>query len=343
MKKLSLIFIAITGAVLGADVEAPSLVNSYHPVVKDGTNVWIAVDVLYWKPWERALVATNKKSNVFTTDDFTKAPVVHPNFNWSLGYRVSTGYLFDPNFWDVEASWTHFTSHVSQQRSSHGSAFIGMFPIWSLSDDVITGDYVFESNLKWKVSVNMIDLQFGRYNRALNWLDLKPFFGLRSAWIKQHGDVVYEGGMFLIGILRPGVSLNGTDFIKMKNNYWGMGPRVGIAPRFIIAKGFSLNADAAISGLYGFFNIQQKETYLDVTRFFHQEHLNRFCWIGDLDAGVQWKRLFHHERYALTLKTDWEYHIFFHQFVLKRDDFGLVSKNRDLSMQGVTFSARFDF
>lgn len=340
MKKLLPLLIASSSLF---SEEAPSLRNSYHPAVKGGANVWIEADVLYWKPWERVLVATNKKSDVFTTDNFTKNSAIHPNFDWSLGYRVSGGHNFASNLWDVVGSWTHFSSHVSQHRSTHDSAFLGMFPIWSLSEDVIPGDYVFESDLKWKLSISLLDLQFGRDLQVLKWLDLEPFFGLRSAWIRQSGIVLYEGGMFLIGILEPGISLNGTDQIKMRNNYWGMGPRTGIAPRIILGKGFSLEGNAAFSGLYGVFNVRQKETYLDTTRFYRHKHLNRFRWICDFSAGVQWKVPSHHQRYALTLKTDWEYHIFFDQFELKRDRFGLVSKNRDLYTQGVTFSGRFDF
>lgn len=60
--------------------DSPSLINCYNPAVKDGANVWIEIDILYWTPWERALVATNKKSDVLTTDDFTKARVIHPHF-----------------------------------------------------------------------------------------------------------------------------------------------------------------------------------------------------------------------------------------------------------------------
>jgi Legionella pneumophila major outer membrane protein precursor len=189
----------------------------------------------------------------------------------------------------------------------------------------------------------MLDLQFGRYLKVFHRLELKPFFGLRSAWIQQHGHVAYEGGMFLMGILQPGISLNGTDYIEMKNNYWGMGPRVGIIPRLILGKGFGLNAETAISGLYGFFTIRQEESYLQTTRFSYHQHLNRFRWVGDLSAGIQWKAFFDQERYALTFKADWEYHIFFHQFQLRKDDFDLVPNNRDLSMQGVTISACFDF
>ncbi len=321
----------------------PTLINSYNPAVKNGADVWVGVDLLIWKPWEKALVATNKKSNVFTTDDFTKKHVIHPHFEWSVGYRLSTGYLFSSHLWDMEASWTHFSSHLSQHKSTDGSAVLGMFPIWSLSDDVIAGDYVFESTLKWKITLNMLDLTFGRYFNVRKHLEIKPFLGARSLWLKQHGQVIYEGGIFLINILQPGLSENGMDFIKMKNNYWGMGPRVGIAPRWIFGKGVSLNASAAISGLYGFFKTRQKETYLDTTRFSRHKTINRFCWVADLLAGLQWKWPLSDEKYALTFKADWEYHLFFHQFVLKKDRFGLVPKNRDFSTQGVTLSARFDF
>ena len=339
MIKFSLAFVAATGALVASD----SLVNSYHPSVKEGVNVWIDLSLLYWKPWERALVATNKESDVFTTVDFTKASVVHPHFEWDWGYRISSGYLFPSHLWDVEGSWTHFASRVSQHRSSHGSPFIGMFPIWSLADDVIPGDYVFESNLKWKITLNILDLQFGRYLKTREWFDLKPYFGVRSAWIKQHGEITYEGGMFLIGIVEPGVSMNGTDFINMKNNYWGIGPRVGATPRFILGRGFSLRADAAISGLYGYFNIRQKETYLDTTRFSYHKEPSRFRWIADAAAGIEWKKLFDRERYALSLQADWEYHLFFRQFELKKDDFDLVPDGRNLSAQGITFSTRLDF
>jgi len=341
MKKISFAFIAWVGALFA---DGPGyLRNSYNPAVCNGANVWVDVDVLYWKPWEKALVATNRQSSVFFTDDFTQMPVVHPHFQWDLGYRVSAGYLFSSHCWSVEGSWTHYTSWISQHLSTNGNPFEGMFPIWSLASDVIPGDYVFESDLKWKISINMLDLQLNRFFALFQCLEINPFLGLRSAWIKQHGDVSYDGGMFLIGILTPGVSLNGTDFIQMKNNYWGMGPRVGIAPRVMIGKRFGLNAEAAITGLYGFFKIYQNETYLDTTRFFVKGHRNRFRWIADFAAGTQWKTLFDCERYALTFKVDWEYHIFWHQFELTTDDFDLISHNRDLSTQGVTFSARFDF
>jgi hypothetical protein len=320
-----------------------SYIDSYNPVVRDGYNIWLEAELLFWQPWEKALVATNQKADVFTTDNFTQASLVHPHFDWSVGYRLHSGYLFAANHWDVEGIWTHFSSHISQKRSAGDDPFIGMFPIWSFADDILAGDYVFTSDLKWKLTINILDLQFGRYFNPSSWFNIKPFLGLRSLWLQQHGNVVYQGGIFLIGILQPGVSLNGTDYIKLKNNYWGLGPRVGLAPRFILGKGFSLNMEGAVSGFAGFFTVSQKETYLDTTRFSRDTTLNRLRWMVDCAAGITWKTLLAQERYSLIFGVDWEYQVFFHQFELKKDHFGLIPNNRNLSVQGVTGSIRFDF
>ncbi|HSX14003.1 MAG TPA: Lpg1974 family pore-forming outer membrane protein [Chlamydiales bacterium] len=309
------------------------------PFLLSAENAWIEVSALYWKPWEKALVATNKASDIFTTDDFTENPVIHPDFEWSWGYRLDGGYRFSC-FWDISASWTHYTSHVHQNRTVDQYAFLGMFPIWSLSDDIIAGDTIFQSHLQWKFLINLLDVQFD-YTWPYRCLDITPYFGVRSAWIKQYGNVRYQGGIFLIGIIEPGISLEGSDDIQMKNNYWGLGPRIGLSPKWQLGRGFSLNGDAAISSLYGFFHVLQKETYLDATRFSNDKHIHRFCWISDFSAGLEWKTYF--KCSALTLKADWEYHIFFHQFVLQRDRFHLIPEDKDLSTQGVTFSARLDF
>ena len=156
-------------------------------------------------------------------------------------------------------------------------------------------------------------------------------------------DVDYQGGIFYVAILQPGISLNGTDEIKMKNNFWGLGPRIGFDPKFNLGGGWSIYGDAAISGLYGIFSIKQEEIFLSTTRYDNHEHLDRFRWIGDFAAGIGWEKPLSDDCYAISLKLGWEYHIFWHQMELKTDSFDLVPDNRNLNVQGVTLSARFDF
>jgi len=172
---------------------------------------------------------------------------------------------------------------------------------------------------------------------------LKPYVGIRTGWIQQHTDIDYAGGIFFTTILLGGLSLDATDFIKMKNHFWGMGPRIGIAPHIILGKGFSFYGNADISNLLGYFNVKQKENFLYVDRFVYHKDPFRACWIGNLVAGIEWKTFFCDERYALTFNAGWDYYIFFHQMELKTDNFDLVPHNRNLSIQGVVFSGRFDF
>lgn len=315
----------------------------FHPAVTEGFNIWVGFDVVYWQPLEKAVVATNKVSNVFFTDNFTLASAVHPNFQWSAGYRLSGGYIFSKNLlWDLEGDFLHYSSHALYHQAT-GSSFAGMFPVWSLSSDVLAGDYVFESIFRWNWNLNMADLQTGRCFSFSDRLELEPFFGLRSLWLHQDGHVVYKGGIFLIGITAPEVSINGTDYIKLQNNYWGVGPRIGAKGLLRLKKGVGISALAAIAAPYGYFHVRQKECYLDTIRFFYRNQKNRFGCVGDFSGGLFWKTPFLPKNYALTFKTEWEYHLFFDQFQLKRDAFGVIPSNKNFSTQGVTFSGRLDF
>lgn len=310
-------------------------------------NLSINADLLYWKAWEKNLVLTNKTSPIFFTDNYTKAKVIHPTFDWDFGARVGMS-TYLPCCWDVHLDWTYFHTRITQNRHTDSNDLTnvnnqqGMFPIWALSEDIIAGDYVSQAHLNWKLTLNLIDLEFGHPYRCHDCFEIRPYIGLRAAWVRQNASVNYQGGIFFLSILEGGVSLNGTDHITLKNNYWGLGPRAGFQPKIYLGKGFSFYGDAAIAGLCGTFHVKQRETYLGVNRFSHHNNQVRFRWVSDLAAGIGWDATFCGE-YTLGLKLGWEYHVFFDQLELKRDHFHILSHNRNLDVQGLTFSTRFDY
>lgn len=310
-------------------------------------NVLIHADLLYWKAREKSLVLTNEKSPLFFTDNFTKTKVIHPHFDWNWGYRLGLGYLFPCSSWEVTLDWTHYQTSISQHRCTNSNDLTnlknqqGMFPIWALSSDIIAGDYVTDATLNGKLKLNLLDLDFDRSIGCGDYFELIPYVGVRSGWIKQKATIHYSGGIFFTEILHGGVSLNGTDHVHLKNNFWGMGPRIGIRAELSQCEGFGLYLDGAISGLIGTFSVKQKETYLDANRYCRDKNLIRFRWIGDAAAGMLWKTFLC--EYVLTFRLGWEYHIFFHQVELKRDSFDLVPRNRNLDVQGATLSGQFNF
>lgn len=306
--------------------------ESFNPSVQNGYDIWISADALYWLPREKSIAFLNQKQDVFTTDDFTKAGKIFPNFEWDFGYRLGIGHLFSDQKWDLSLNWTHYHAFSHQQRGDPTDSFIGMFPIWSIGEDIIAGDHVSFGKMHWKLHLDLIDLKFAR-DFTLGRFGLKPFISLTAGWINQDFDIQYTGGIFVSGI----------DYIDMKNNYWGMGPTVGIDPRFYLGAGWSIYGSASICMLIGSFNEHQDETYLFSQRTHHQAHPFHLGWISDLGVGLSWKYLIYDNRYALTFKAGWEYLVLFNQNDLKQGQFHLVSHNRDLQLQGGTMSFRFDF
>lgn len=312
-------------------------------------NLSAHVDLLIWTAHEKSFVLTNETSPVFFTDNFTKADVIHPSFDWKCGYRIGLGYTPPCRPWDITFDWTHFYTTISQKRSTNSNDLTnvnnqqGMFPIWAISPDIISGDYVSEADMKGKIYLNLLDLDFHRCLTCIKCIDIKPYIGLRTAWIEQGAHIHYRGGIFLTNIIEGGVSYDGTDSIYLKNNFWGIGPRIGFDADFFRYKKFSLYGNAAIAGLVGVFTVGQKEIYLDDVRYSRHKHPVRFRWVGDLAAGISWVSPLCRNQYYLTLKAGWEYHIFFDQLELKGDSFHLVSRNRNLDFQGVTLSCLIDF
>jgi len=330
----------------GTPVDPPqsTILDSFYPELRNGSRVWICADLLYFMPDEKSMAMTNKKTDLFTTADVTKKPVVKAPFENDLGYRLGFGYIFSERKWDVAVNWTHFDTRVHQKRSTQHDIGLGMFPIWSLADDILPYDWVGEAKMHGKLNLNLLDLDFGYALTFGKIFFLRPFAGIRTAWIDQDIDIAYSGGIFANGLDLPSLnSASGSDRINMKNNFWGMGPQLGIEPQVNIGKGWRLYGNACGTLEYGVFDVHQRETYLQTTRYNRHRHSGRFRWILDAGAGILWKTFCARERFALTFKLGWEYYLFFHQVEFKGDAFSLISDDRNLVLNGAGFSARFDF
>lgn len=326
--------------------ESPKLdvLDTFYPELKNGDRVWIAADLLYFIPSEKSIAMTNKKTDLFTTADVTKKPVVHPHLEGNFGSRLGFGYIFSERKWDMTVNWTHFNTHAHQKRTTHHDIQFGIFPIWSLADDILRYDWVADAKMHWELNLNLLDLDFGYAFCFGETFFLRPFAGLRSAWIDQDLDVRYSGGIFVNGLNLPALDSScGPDKIDMKNNFWGIGPQLGIEPQVNLGKGFRLYGNACGTLEFGVFDIHQRETYLQTTRYNKHHHPWRFRWILDAGAGILWKTFCARDRFALTFKLGWEYHLFFDQNELKGDAFDLISNGRNLVLNGASFSARFDF
>lgn len=309
---------------------------------------WYELSALYFQPWEKSVVATNKYSSVLNTYDFTSQKVCPPHFDWDWGFRVASGYFFLPPQWSFDLQWTHFSARTSQTKNTITNDAIdpnnlqGSFPIWALQSSTLSSDYISNSYLHWKLSLNLLDLNFDRMFHVRRFC-FKPFVGLRSAWIKQSFTIEYAGGIFSQTFISPGNSINGQMDISMKNNYWGLGPRIGLTPSVLLGKGISIYGEGAISALMGTFRREQEGEYMGSSQFSISSRPFGLRWVLDAAGGLMYCTSLFANRYDLSVQIGYEFHDFYQQMGLERDQFHVASDNSNLSMQGVVANVRFDF
>lgn len=292
-------------------------------------------EILFWTAYEDGLQFTNKPSDVLTTSDFTTTRTVDPSFNWEYGTRLKFGYTVPCTPWTFYLSWTYMPSKATGNKSVNSDSpdFEGFFPIWSMSPDTLPGDYVSSASSRWHLHTNIIDLD-SQYSLCFcDRLTVSPLFGLRCAILHQKLHVKYTGGSFF----------NGFDDNSMRNRFTGGGPRFGITGNYYLCRGFSIVGLAAITPMYGHYDISHCESYLNETRFEEHHTENRLAMSYDYQIGMQWKGKALESLPNMVLSFAWEGHLFTNQNRLFRGNYGFFRTNRDLLLQGVTLSASFCF
>ena len=268
---------------------------------------------------------------------------ISPDFDW--GFRIGLGYNFCYDEWDAKASWTYY-------KTDESASIIGpALNLWGHTD-VANSSVSSRINASWDFDYNTFDLELGRAFGAGRCFCLRPYFGIRAAWIDQNLKVFND---VLLDQPTPDEALS-TD-LKALSNFTGAGFRFGLDGRFDFCFGFSLYGLASYSLLYGRFDTDFKETASGqgsgevVTDLVIADSVDRFH-MGlsslQLSLGLQWNHAYCCDRYRFGLNIGWEQNLWFqlnqmNHFQASLRAGHLNQENGNLSLQGISFGARFDF
>jgi hypothetical protein len=301
-----------------------------RPAVKGGWNLWVLGEALLWQAVQDNMEYIYKGydgSHSSRVRDIKK-----PHFDWDWGWRVGIGYNIPRDGWDLALNWAHIENHA---RGTTHAGDEHLYSVWSVAahaSDVGTGS---EARGNWDVHLDQVDLNLGREFYVGRFLTLCPHAGMRSAWIFQDYHIHFQGS-------------SGTEKNHLTNRYWGLGFSAGVDSDWMLGGGFSVYGDAGLSLLLGFFDVDQRSSFNGSTTSKIGKSFRAGRPIFDLDLGLKWAKKFHQERFALTFKVGYEYHLYFdqNQFLLSNgsDTFELFNPvNGDLTYQGATISGQFDF
>lgn len=269
--------------------------------------------------------------------------------NWDPGWRLGLGLNSNYDRWDLFLNWTWYQNHAKSTNIRSdlplGVSTDGYYPQWPVANFTGFGPYRVAYG-SWKMLFNAIDLEVGRAYFATPTLSFRPNCSLRTAWINQK---------FISRFFQPlQPAIPSQQEFYGKNNWWGIGPRLGVESDWRVGLGIFLLGKASASLLYGKTSVWTtsdslpagSSTYLLDRRFVD----SFYALVPNLQLflGLGWKRFLNCNRVALSVDAGWEANIWWNQFnlpvALRTFAAPLPTVgNQPVTMEGLTFDFHVDY
>ncbi len=295
------------------------------PCVKDGANIFVTADFIYWTAREDNLdFAITKDIDI----DPAKGRFVGPETRWRPGFKVGVGHDFCYDGWDIFAEYTWYRVNNTRESIDAPSGFVLLDIFW-----FVNGLFYFSGTGDWTLDFNVVDFELGRNFYVSPRLTLRPFCGLKGTWQKQHIFVNLSS------------VIDFTMNNRMKN--WGIGILAGLDTSWHWTREVSLFAHLAATALWEQFKCTRSDfVVIDSVSIHTLNLLNRFHIVRPVIEwmlGLRWETWFHCDEYHVALEGGWEAQIWFSQNEFIRSANTSAGRGGDLTLQGLTLQARLDF
>ncbi len=319
---------------------------SGRPQVKDGADLFFTAEWLIWQAHENGLgYAIKSPADQALSAALYNSNVKNMHFDWDSGFRVGFGWNTPHDGWDVSTNWTWFQNKA--KRHTQVSSDNALLPTTNYAPANATVTRFGEADARWKLHLNMIDLDLGREFFVSKWMTLRPFVGVRTAWIHQKSTYTFSDA----------TAINSTQVGSLlvgKTNYWGIGPRTGLNTQWGVGGGVSFIGNAAFSLLYGCFHVEDTQTQKFATSsntaVSNSDGFRVDRPIAEIALGLRWDTMFANDHCHFGIQGAWEHLMFFGQNQFKQfigtttaSSRSFVANQGDLTIQGWTLSARLDF
>jgi hypothetical protein len=268
--KIAITTLAIlaTGALQGNEGYATPQDYFYEPCAPacsgcDCGRYFIDAEALYLRASEGGLFSVCDSTSitnttvggiVFSTLDATGRDA---NFEWDWGFRLGAGYELPGCPCDLGIFWTHLNSSTGQgtARNEH----------------------------RWNLEFNVVDGLYSCGYRLSPCFVIIPFGGLKYANIEQKLRTHFVNTVNGVGT---------TSKASIKEDFWGIGPLVGIDGDWGIGCGFSFYGDISFALLYGKFHVQSNKTEVLTSAINNDDtrsHLQAIQAVIDAGLGLRYR------------------------------------------------------
>ena len=342
----------------------------------------IALTFNYWQPTQENMELGLFEKQTFpnivteggTTTSVSTKESYRPlkmDFDFKPGFTIGIGYKFAYDTWDLQLKYTWF--HHTNRSSSTVTNFVlfnentaNISPTWGTPVEASEEmNFQFAAE-KWKLGMDLVDLDVGRWCNVGSKFSLHPIFGIRAAWIRQNVHVAYTNGFTDFAVDVPG--LLGAGFLAANRDVfatsrsWALGPKIAVETKWLFGPGFRFFGNGEVDLLFTQYTLLKEKTetngtVVGIINFVpfnfplsdvakgKKEDVNTLRTHLALDLGFGWEKDFCKSKWSIDCAAGYTFQVFFDQNMLQHDvtDIDNVSPNGNLYIQGLTATVRFNF
>lgn len=306
-------------------------------------DVFASVGFLFWQPIQEnmQLGVVSDNSAILDLVNGYEVPI---GSSFRPGFQLGLGMNFDYDNWDSSLEYTWFISkqHTTTSVDANNPS-LAIFPAWQIP--AITNPQYSAATETWKLWMNLLDWDLGRASSVGKQLSLRPFFGMRLAFIKQTLNVTYTN------ILEEDLFIWPTTFVSSFSNSWGIGPRLGANLNWHLSENFRIISDGEWDILFTQYNLkstQSSDTTASNLYIVNTNPMNYLRSHANLDLGLAWGSYFFNRKCHFDLEATYCFQVFFDQnmfrnAVLAQGIGKSILPNGNLYINGLTLTAKLDF
>jgi hypothetical protein len=202
----------------------------------------LSVEYLYWKVQEDQLYPVisfdQYVSNGLNIFDLTPQ---NQKFAYTSGVRVSGRYDCCCRNYDLNFAWTHI--HPCTTRNISSSDILISF-----IDQTNTNlPQATSGESQWNLNYDILDLTLGCEYMICRRFSIRPNIGLKGGWINQTQEITVNN----VALDGPPPTAFAQGSVKRRNNFSGVGPRLGVDLRYGLGSCFGIFSTFGGALLFG--------------------------------------------------------------------------------------------
>lgn len=278
-------------------------------------------------------------------------------FGWGAGFTVGLGLNLGFDDWDLKANYSHFSRSDSRSVSPSDCGKTTVIPLrGGVCVSPTNGGSWLATSAKshYDFDFNAVDLQLGRNYFLSHFLSMRPFFGIKAAFINLEQTTRYCGGDSDAGLhafCGENFQFLGPNNLRVRedNNFKGAGPEAGLQGKWFLAKGFSFFADTVGSLIYGYLDVgySEKISSSAVDNVCLSGNTHRMVPMAGLTAGVAYDLFFNDDKEHIGFRFGYDTQYYWRaNQMLQVQQPGPSRYNRyseDVGLRGIIFEGRWDF